>query len=435
MKNNAEKFGPIYLEKDITRGNVLAYFFAAFVSIGLYTYFVALTPFIFRVNLDIPLAEQGRLSGELQFWQEIVIMFSVGAFGALSDRIGRRAVYMIGFTLMGIGYALYPLADSFGSLMAYRLILSCGIAATSAMLATLIADYAMERSHGVFLGCASMLNGFGSVLFFMVLTKMPSWYQQSGMQEIEAGRSAYFTIAALAFISAAVMWGLKGGRPTYVTEKLPVLKLIKQGLAAAKAPRIALSYGASFASRADMLIINLFLSLWANQSFQAQGVIATEAAGKSGALVGMAQGTALLFAIAFAIFSDRIERMNSMIIAFLIATVSYIWIGITPDVTAKSAIPILMILGGGQMLAFLASQMLLAGEAPKNIRGSVFGLQGFFGALGILAMSSLGGYFFDSIGPGMPFVLMGLTNGIILLWSIWVKYQEVAERRYQVKNI
>jgi MFS family permease len=426
MNNNQQKFGPIYLEPNVTRGNILAYFFAAFVSIGLYTYFVVLTPFIFRVNLAIPLAEQGRLSGELQFWQEIIIMLSVGAFGALSDRLGRRTVYIIGFVLMGIGYALYPLADSFSSLMTYRLILATGIAATSAMLSTLIADYAAERSHGVFIGCSSVLNGLGSVLFFMLLTKMPSWYQNSGMVEIEAGRSAYFTIAGVAFFSALMMLGLKGGRPAHVESHQPLLRLIQQGLRAARAPRIALSYGASFAARADMLIITLFLSLWANQSFQAQGVVATLAAGKAGALVGMAQGSALLFAIVFGLFSDRFERMTSMIIAFTLATVGYAWVGITADITAKTALPVLIVLGGGQMLAFLASQMLLAGEAPKAIRGSVFGLQGFFGALGILVMSSLGGRLFDAINPGAPFVLMAVANGLILVWSIWVKYQETA---------
>jgi MFS family permease len=327
---------------------------------------------------------------------------------------------------MGIGYVLYPLATSFDLLMAYRLILAAGIAATSAMLSTLIADYAAERSHGVFIGCSSILNGLGSVLFFMVLTKMPSWFQHAGLTEIEAGRGAYFTIGGIAFLSALMMLGLKGGRPAHIEKHIPLLTLIQQGLQAARAPRIALSYGASFAARADMLIITLFLSLWANQSFQAQGIAASLAAGKAGALVGMAQGAALVFAIVFGIFSDRIERMSSMIIAFLVATLGYAWVGITADITAKSAMPILLILGGGQMLAFLASQFLLAGEAPKNIRGSVFGLQGFFGAIGILVMSSLGGRVFDAIGPGAPFIMMAIANGIILVWSIWVKYRESA---------
>jgi hypothetical protein len=30
----------------------------------------------------------------------------------------------------------------------------------------------------------------------------------------------------------------------------------------------------------------------------------------------------------------------------------------------------------------------------------------------------------DAINPGKPFVLMAMANGLILVWSIWLNYQE-----------
>jgi hypothetical protein len=69
----------------------------------------------------------------------------------------------------------------------------------------------------------------------------------------------------------------------------------------------------------------------------------------------------------------------------------------------------------------LASTLLLGQEAPTPIRGSVFGVQSFCGALGILAISAGGGRLFDAVGPWAPFAVMGIVNGVVCLWAIAVR--------------
>ena len=64
MSTGGERLGPILLAEGVRRRHALCYLFAAFVSIGLFTYLTALSPYVFRVNLAIPEAEQGRLSGQ-----------------------------------------------------------------------------------------------------------------------------------------------------------------------------------------------------------------------------------------------------------------------------------------------------------------------------------------------------------------------------------
>jgi hypothetical protein len=54
----------------------------------------------------------------------------------------------------------------------------------------------------------------------------------------------------------------------------------------------------------------------------------------------------------------------------------------------------------------------------------VFGLQSFFGALGILAISAGGGRLFDAIGPHAPFAAMAVANGVVFLWGIVVRTLE-----------
>lgn len=165
MSVGSQRLGPIPLADGVRRSHALCYLFAAFISIGLFTYLTALSPYVFRVNLGIPDGEQGQLSGQLQFWQEIVLLAVIGGWGALSDRIGRRAVYASGFLILAVAYALYPFAESTSTLMAYRLVFALGVAATSAMLATIAGDYPLEQGRARFVGLSFFLNGVGSVLF------------------------------------------------------------------------------------------------------------------------------------------------------------------------------------------------------------------------------------------------------------------------------
>ena len=298
------KFGPVRLMPGVTRGHVAAYLWAAFVSIGIFTYATALQPYLLEVNIGVPAAERGVVSGDLQFWQEIVTLMFVGLFGAWSDRVGRRVVYIIGFLITGLAYAAYPFADDVGQLLIYRLIYAVGIAALGGMLATVLADYPIDADRGKLTGISFFLNAVGALLFFAVLTRLPAMYQGFGATETEAGRFAYLTIAAVCVVSALIMLGLKPGAPEQVTERLPLMTLLRQGLSAGKRPRIALAYAASFAARADLVIVALFLSLWVQTAALADGATAAEATSRQGALFGIVQGSAMLWAPFFGWLAD-----------------------------------------------------------------------------------------------------------------------------------
>ncbi len=197
------KFGPVRLMPGVTRGHVAAYLWAAFVSIGIFTYATALQPYLLEVNIGVPPGERGVVSGNLQFWQEIVTLLFVGLFGAWSDRVGRRVVYIVGFLITGLAYAAYPFADDIGQLLIYRLIYAVGIAALGGMLATVLADYPIDADRGKLTGISFFLNAVGALLFFAVLTRLPALYQGFGATETDAGRFAYLTIAAVSLLKEA----------------------------------------------------------------------------------------------------------------------------------------------------------------------------------------------------------------------------------------
>lgn len=405
-----------------------SYLFAALLSIGFFTYLTALTPYVLRVNLGLDESVFGKVSGNLQFWQELVLLSLLGWWGAMSDRYGRRPIYITGFLILTLGYAIYPFAGNVSELIAFRLIFAVGIAATSALLAAVLADYPAEESRGKLTGLAFFLNGIGSVVFFMGLTKLPAIYASGGADELWAGRYAYLSVAALAFLAAIVMLGLKPGRPDHVLKsaaKIPVHRLMFEGLRAARNPRILVAYLSAAASRADMAIITLFLILWIQNAGIAGGATAVEAAAKAGMTVGIAQMSAVLWAPFFGYIADRVDRLTLLIIGFAISTLGYYWVAIQPDILSSAALPALLCMGLGLSSTSLAAAVVLGEEAPEEIRGSAFGMQSLFGALGILVLSYAGGRMFDAIGPYAPFYAIAAANGVVLVVGMVVRFREL----------
>ncbi|MGI9309429.1 MAG: MFS transporter [Gammaproteobacteria bacterium] len=418
-------FGPIKLADGVTTRHVLSYLFAALISIGFFTYLMSLTPYILKVNLGIPDEEHGRIIGNLQFLQEIIVIACIGWWGAMSDRYGRRAIYIVGWLLMMVAYAVYSFATSLTELFALRCVFALAVAATTTNLSAILADYPLDESRGKMTGMAFLLNGLGAVAFFVGLSKLPEIYQAQGATDVWAGHFAYLTVAAIAFVAAVVMTGLKPGRPEGVEPKTPVLQLIREGLTAARNKRIAVAYLGAFAARADMAIITLFLILWVVQSSDSAGLTTAEAQARAGMFVGVCSLAAVIWAPLFGVIADRMDRLTLCIVGFGLATLGYGWLGMLDNVLSFAVvIPTLVLVGIGQSSTQLACTVLLGQECPPAYRGSIFGVQAFFGAIGILAISSGGGYLFDLVSPSSPFLAVAIANAVVMIVSLALRASE-----------
>ena len=418
-------FGPVQLAEGVTTRHMLCYLFAALISIGMFTYLMSLTPYILKVNLGIPSEEHGRVIGNLQFLQEIIVIGCIGWWGAMSDRFGRRAIYIVGWILMGIAYSVYSFATSIEGLFALRIVFALAVAATTTNLSAILADYPQDASRGKMTGISFLLNGLGAVAFFVGLSKLPEIYQAQGATDIWAGHYAYLTVAAIAFVAAIVMLGLKPGRPEGVEPKTPVLQLLSEGIKAAKNKRIGVAYLGAFAARADMAIITLFLILWVVQSSAEAGLTTAEAQARAGMFVGITSLAAVIWAPFFGIVADKIDRLTLCVIGFGLAAIGYGWLGVLPDVLSFSVvIPTLIVVGIGQTSTQIACTVLLGQECPPAYRGSIFGVQAFFGAIGILAISTGGGYLYDLVNPGAPFIAVAIANGVVFLAAAVLRLKE-----------
>ncbi len=420
--NSDSRFGPIWLAPGVTRLNVIANFYAAFVVIGMLTGMSFLGGYILTEHLHIPRAQQGAITGDLGFWAEVVIILLVNPFGILSDRIGRRPVLMIGILLIGIAYALYPFATSVTELLVYRCIFGSGAAATASMIAALMNDYPMEQSRGKMIGFSSLMNVLGVMFIALGLGQLPPIFQAQGMDAITAGRVVFCMAAILCLISVVLFRaGLKGGTPVSVEDRASIRVLLSSGIRAILNPRIALSYASAFTARADVVIKGLFLSLWAIQDGYEWGLSPGEAMARFGLVLGIMQAIGVVWQPIFGWMMDRVNRVTAVIIALVFASTGYLSMGVITSPLDFAMLPAFAVLTIGTSSAMMASTALIGQEAPVSERGAVIAMNGLFGSIGIMIFTKGGGVWFDVIGPWAPFVIIGVVQIVLLLVAVLIR--------------
>jgi MFS family permease len=427
-------FGPLWFTPGLTGTNIATVNFAAFSTISIITFMSFVQPYVLTEMLHIPAERQGTFTGNLAALQEVVVILLMGFFGAWSDRVGRRTVFVIGFGLLAFGYFIYPLATSESQLMVFRVIFAVGGACAPIMLSATIQDTCQEVSRGKWVAFNSIFTGFGVIFMALVLAKTPQWYGELGADPISAGRYAFWTTTAFCLLAAGVVWlGLKRG-VTSVSKQPNIFRQIGAGFsAAADNPRLAVSYGAAFVGRGDLVIISTFLSLWVVQYGAEQNIPTSESLTKAGILFGIIQTAALLWAWVMGTISDRVNRMTSLCIALVIATVGYSAIGFVTDPFGRMMIPAALLMGMGEISVLIAAGAVVGQEAPVRMRGAVIGVFGLLGGVGIMFATFVGGLVFDNIGRTAPFVMMGILNFVLLGVAVWVRLRTSATTESAMK--
>jgi MFS family permease len=424
MSDEVQKVGPVVLQSGVRRFNFWAFMYAAFICIAMLAGMNFLQVYLLEINLGIPKGEQGIATGILATATEIVAILLIIPFGVLADRVGRRPVMMAGIFLCGVGYGLFPLADTLNELLIYRVIFAIGAAALSAMIPTVGNDYVQEKSRGRMFGFSGFMNGLGVIFMSAGLAQIPMLLSSRGFTDKQGGTAMFLTASVLCFMSIIVFrFGLRPGVPQDVqeAERLPVKTMLLGGARAARNPRIVLSYLAAFAGRSDNAIKGLFVSAWVIQVAPDAGVAIPQAMGQAGKLMGLMGAVTLIWTPIFGIILDKLNRVTGMGLAMLLAAIGYSSMGLISSPLDNSALPFFVILAIGQGSAIIASVTLVGQEASPAERGTVIATNGWFGAVGILIASLVGGILFDLISPAAPFVMIGAFQALVFLFAVIVR--------------
>jgi len=423
LVEGAGKFGFIRTEPGVSTLHMVALMYAAFVSIALATFDAFGTPYVLSESIGVPLEQQGSIVGRLNVYTEIVLLMVFTPLGVLSDRIGRRVIYAVGFSCLGLSYALFPYATTVTELAAIRVFYSLGLAGVTGMLATVIADYVVPQHRGRMVGLTGMFNGLGIVVSALVLARLPSVFVERGVDGLTAGKYTLFIVAGLCAFSALVVGSLlRKGQPPEVKERPQAKGLFTAAFRAAyDNPRIAVAYASAFVARGDLVVVGTFLVLWGKVAAVGDGMDTAAALDAGRIPFVIAQSAALIGAIAAIFLIDRVHRMTALAGCMGLAFLGYTLLLFVEDPLDSANIPFFLLLGIGQVAAFLGSTTLIGKEAPAEKRGAIVGAFSVAGAMGILIMSGAGGALFDAIDPRAPFILLGFMNLIVMASAIYVR--------------
>lgn len=417
------KFWLFWLTPGVSKLNARTYFVSSFTFVTLVTFLNFVQPYILEEILRIPVAQQGSVTGYLNFLHEGTALILMGFVGAISDRTGRRVIIITGFAIMMFAFIIFPLAESIGQLYLYRFIFAIGVATASVMVIATMQDFPQEVSRGKWGGMNSFLTSFAILAVSLGLARLPATFLGMGYTAQQAGIYTFWVGAAIALVAIIIFRiGFFGGRIASGAVKRSPLAGFAEGIRAGlKSPRLALSYGSAFAARGDMVVLGAFYSLWFRVAGGEQGIDSAETLKMAGISLSALLLANLIWAPIFGIILDRINRVVGLCIAMTLATIGYYTLGSVSD---PYDMPVMMaatfVLGIGEISAIIAGNALLGQEAPKAIRGASVGVFSLVGTAGILTATVFGGIVFDKFGPGAPFVMMSGVNAIIVVWALVV---------------
>lgn len=129
----------------------------------------------------------------------------------------------------------------------------------------------------------------------------------------------------------------------------------------------------------------------------------------------MAVIVTLVFLPILGIIGDCMSSTISIPIAFLgrsICGLSFFWVTVPDSYLAYTLSSALVIFTGFETVCV---EVYFMKGMPNEIRGTMAGLYAFFGELGCLFYTIVGGNMFDTVSITAPFTLLAITDSVVLL--------------------
>jgi len=419
------RIGPLEFADGIDRRNAWTFLYVSLAIMPIVSFLSFSQPYVLTELIGIPPEQHGQVTGWLTTLHEIVVLSLVSFAGALSDRVGRRPLYAAGTLVAGLGFVVYAGSSSIGDLYLGRFAYAIGLGFVGVMIAVTAADYPAESSRGKLAGTTGVLNGLGIGLATALFASLPVVFRSQGLDSATAGRYMLWVMAGIAALTALIMqWGLKGGTPSGRRSRMSLLRVLQIGIQQGRDnPQLLVCYAGSFISRADLTLVATFISLWLQRVGRNEGLDAPAAIAQAGIMFALIQVASLISAPIVGMLVDRVHRLTCVLGALMLAGVGYTLLGLQDHPFGPLGYFGCVLVGIGQMSVILAVTGLLGQETPIDARGSVIGLAGFCGSVGILVTSLAGGYLFDYWRISGPIILVGAANfaaGALALW-VWLR--------------
>lgn len=348
---------------------------------------------LFLVNvLGASALTVGVIEGIAEATASITKMFS----GTLSDRLGQRKfLTALGYGLAAFTKPVFPLASTISWVMAARFIDRIGKGVRDAPRDALIADIAPPDLRGASYGLRQSLDTIGAFLGPLAAI---------AIMAISAGnyRAVFWVAVVPGFIAfALIAFGVrepeKKSEPTAARRRLGRAELKRLGAPFWWIVGIAGVFTLARFSEA-------FLILRAQSDGMPLAVIPL--------IMVLMNVVYALAAYPIGALSDRVDRVTLLEIGFGILILADLALGLAPGVIGLALGVALWGLHLGFTQGVLAA--LVADTAPKDLRGTAFGVFNLVSGVVLLVASIVAGALWDRLGPQATFVAGAIFTAVAL---------------------
>lgn len=431
-----ERLGPIVLAPGVRRAQVLVYILVVCTATAMSQFMAMIQPYVFNEILHIPVADQGKLAGNLAAMQQAAVFVLVPLFGALSDKLGRRFFLIVAVVGMTIGTAAYPLASSILSLYLIRFFFGAATTAHTAGGAPMIMDLPDNGSRGRFLSLMLITQTIFTTIFVSFIgTRLPKWLEGAGIDRLDAGRFTFWTIAAIGAVGCAfAIFGLARNR---AAARIGSIGAELKGVAASMAEvfrhagrnrRFRVLLVASIVMRSDSAIVASFLSLWVVSSAREAGVGTSEAMIAFGSIQAFSAVLHVVLPVVAGFVADRVNRLAMLLVSLVMTTIAFGSTWFVTDVLGWGLYAVVVLISIAESVQSVSSQALLGQEAPPHLRGACYGMFALLGVASVIVVSIVCGYLFDRIGYNAPFLLIAALSLLFIFVALAILRRPDAER-------
>jgi MFS family permease len=444
-KKGVKKFAGIEVPSDLTRANFF-FLYLNTLFIGMLMVMPAIIqPAFLKDMIKVSPDFFGFINGFLQNMSQVATLAFVGIVGVLSDKVGRKIIAIIGFITLFIFFYLLGLSNQIaavlhipadmsayicaalsfapakaaaftefapGLFIAYiiRFIIGIGLVLCYPQFITMVADYTYEKDRGKGMAMNGIMMGLASIIVFAAFAPIGR----------KGGVSSLFIVSSILSLLGFIFTVI------YLKDRLPETKAKKKGLkeifpVVKKSLPLKASYICCLITRADIVVIATYLVSWAVKSADSYN-ITSEVATQKGAIPMIVMG--LVSFIAFPVIGillDKWGRVPTIILCLIVGGIGLLLMAASPNPFTGLIFFAVALAGIGMAGSVVGANTLATDASPKDMVGSILGGLNTMQPLGVFFFLLLGGYLFDTYGPGWAFGIKGAANLILAVWMFTVK--------------
>ncbi len=374
-------------------------------------------PVYLQEVIGISRRNAGKINSSIAVVVEITVIFLVGTVGFISDKVGRRILLSLGLISTAVSFSLLGFSNSIAQslginslLMVYvtRWLVGVSMVFVWPQISALLTDYTFVQGRGKAMAIMGFTFTAGAFVTFTFISRLPKIIGITNVLVLMSVICVVFALISRLGVTELV-------QKSSQEKKIEWKKLFEH---LKKSPGLKLAYGAAFGSRADVIILGMFLMIWVVKVAKDFGRTPMQAIADGGIVIAISSGLGMLSYPLWGFIVEKWGRLPTLTFGLFFSGLSYVLMGFIKNPFSVELKLCIILFALGVHAAGVGASTLASDIAPRNIIGSVLGGYHTCASLGIMFFLQLGGFLFDSVGHTSPFVVAGIANLIVVFFGL-----------------